>query len=263
MDNPGTRSLTVAIPALNEQENIAMAVQSALDAAATVPDLAVEIIVIDDGSTDRTAQVVEQLAQQHPNLRLLRNPVNMGLGASIRRAIAEARSERFLFIPGDNDIPTVTLDLLFSNAYLADLVMVFFLNDETRGRARYLISTLFRLIYTTFFDLYLIYVNGPAVYPVRRLRELKLHSTRFSIVAEINVKLLRQGLTYVELPSSRQVGLKGSTSASLKSLIETARVFLQLLADVYVREPSRYNKRPSRINHEQPLHLRHEPKLAD
>ena len=82
-------------------------------------------------------------------------------------------------------------------------------------------------------------------------------------MAEINVKLLRQGLTYVELPSSRQVGLEGSTSASLKSLIETARVFLQLLADVYFREPSRYNKRPTRINHERPLHLRHEPKRAD
>jgi glycosyltransferase involved in cell wall biosynthesis len=259
---PGSRSLTVAIPALNEERNIAMAVQSALDAAATVPDLAVEIIVIDDGSTDRTAEVAEQLAKQHPNVRLLRNSENIGLGASIRRAIAEARSERFLFIPGDNDIPTVTLDLLFRNAYLADLVMVFFLNDETRGRMRYLISTMFRLIYTTFFDLYLIYVNGPAVYPLSWLRELKLHSTRFSIVAEINVKLLRQGLTYVELPSNRQVGLEGSTSASLKSLLETMRVFLQLLADVYWREPSRYGRRPTRINHEQPLHLRHEPKRA-
>jgi hypothetical protein len=104
----------------------------------------------------------------------------------------------------------------------------------------------------------LIYVNGPAVYPLSRLRELKLHSTRFSIVAEINVKLLRQGLTYVELPSNRQVGLKGSTSATLRSLAETVRVFLQLLADVYVRETARYNKRPVRINHEQPLHLKHD-----
>ena len=257
----GSRSLTVAIPALNEEENIGMAVHSALSAAATVPDLEVEIIVIDDGSTDRTAEVAEELSRKYPNVRVLRNPTNLGLGASIRRAINEARSERFLFIPGDNDIPVVTLDLLFSNAYLADLVMVFLLNDETRGRTRYLISTMFRLIYTSFFDLYLIYVNGPAVYPVSKLRELKLHSTRFSIVAEINVKLLRQGLTYVELPSNRQVGLKGSTSASFKSQVETARVFLQLLADVYFRERSKYNKRPIRINHDIPLNLAH--KAAD
>jgi len=252
-----SRSLTVAIPALNEEENIAAAIGSVLSAAATVPELAVEIIVIDDGSTDRTAEVAEGLARKHAGVRVLRNGRNLGLGASIRRAIAEARSERFLFIPGDNDIPTVTLDLLLRNAYLADLVMVFFLNDETRGRKRYLISTLFRIIYTSFFDLYLIYVNGPAVYPVKRLRELHLHSTRFSIVAEINVKLLRQGLTYVELPSNRQVGLKGSTSASFMSLVETARVFLQLLADVYLREPGRYEKRPVRINHEEPLRLEH------
>jgi hypothetical protein len=39
-------------------------------------------------------------------------------------------------------------------------------------------------------------------------------------------------------------------------------VFLQLLADGYVREPSQYDKRPTRINHEQPLQLSHEPKGA-
>jgi len=257
----GARSLTVAIPALNEEENIGMAVRSALNAAAAVPHLDVEIIVIDDGSTDRTAEVAEELSRKYSNVRVLRNPTNLGLGASIRRAIDEARSERFLFIPGDNDIPVVTLDLLFNNAYLADLVMIFLMNDETRGRTRYLISAFFRLIYTTSFDLYLIYVNGPAVYPVSKLRELRLHSTRFSIVAEINVKLLRQGLTYVELPSNRQVGLKGSTSATFKNLLETARVFLQLLADVYFRESSKYNKRPIRINQDIPLHLAH--KLPD
>jgi hypothetical protein len=39
-------------------------------------------------------------------------------------------------------------------------------------------------------------------------------------------------------------------------------VFLQLLADEYVGEPSQYDKRPPRINLEQPLHLSHEPKGA-
>lgn len=247
-------SLTVAIPALNEEKNIEGAVRSAVAAAAKVPGLSVEIIVIDDGSRDRTAEIVRGLAKQYHNVRMIQNPVNIGLGASIRRAIDAAAMEKFLFIPGDNDIPASTLELLFSNAHVADVVMTYFHNDEHRGRMRYLLSNLFRVIYTTTFDLYVVYVNGPAIYPTAKLRALNLHSTRFSIVAEINVKLLRQGVSFVELASNRQVGMEGSTSASWRSLLETARVYSQTLVDVYWRERERFSKRPVRQPYTVSLH---------
>jgi glycosyltransferase involved in cell wall biosynthesis len=250
----GSQSITVAIPALNEEKNIEGAVRSVLAAAARVPELQVEIIVVDDGSRDRTADIVRGLEQQYSNVRMIQNPQNIGLGASIRRAIDAAGMEKFLFIPGDNDIPLSTLELLFRNAYAADVVMTYFHNDEQRGRMRYLLSNLFRVIYTTTFDLYVVYVNGPAVYPAAKLRALTLHSTRFSIVAEINVKLLRQGVSFVELPSNRQVGMEGSTSASWRSLMETARVYLQIFADVYWRERERYAQRPVRQPYTLSLH---------
>ena len=242
-----SNSLTVAIPALNEEKNVALTVASVLSAAAKAPGLAIDIMVIDDGSTDGTAAVVTELARRHPNVRLVRNPQNLGLGASIRRAIMEATTDRFIIVPGDNDMPVSTLELLFRNANAADVVMTYFVDDELRGRARYLISAAFRLIYTTVFDLYVMYLNGPAVYPVAKLRELRLYSTRFSIVAEINVRLLRQGLSFIELPGTRQAGMEGSTSASIRSLAETARVLVCLIADVYFKEPGRYAKRPVRV----------------
>lgn len=247
-------SITVAIPALNEEKNIEGAIRSVFAAAAKVPGLQLEIIVIDDGSQDRTAEIVRGLAQQHDNVRMIQNSRNIGLGASIRRAIEAASMDKFLFIPGDNDLPVSTLELLFSNAYVADVVMTYFHNDECRGRMRYLLSNLFRVIYTTTFDLYVLYVNGPAVYPTNRLRQIDLHSTRFSIVAEINIKLLRQGVSFVELASNRQVGMEGSTSASWRSLLETARVYLQIFADVYFRERARYGKRPVRKSYTLSLH---------
>lgn len=251
---PQEKSLTVAIPALNEEKNIESAIRAALAAGAKVPGLRLEIIVVDDGSRDRTAEIVRAISQQYDNVRMIQNPENIGLGASIRRAIEVAGMERFLFIPGDNDIPTSTLELLFSNAYAADVVMTYFLNDESRGRKRYLLSNLFRVIYTTAFDIYVLYVNGPAVYPTEKLRHLQLHSTRFSIVAEINIKLLRQGVSFVEIPSNRQVGMEGSTSATLRSLLETMRIFTRLIVDVYFREPERYAKRPVRRAYTLSLH---------
>lgn len=248
------KSLTVAIPALNEEKNIESAVRAVLAAGAQVPGLRLEVIVVDDGSRDRTAEIVRELSRQYGNVRMIQNPQNIGLGASIRRAIEASEMEKFLFIPGDNDIPASTLELLFCNAYAADVVMTYFHNDESRGRKRYLLSTLFRLIYTSSFDLYVLYVNGPAVYPTGKLRRLQLHSTRFSIVAEINVRLLRQGVSFVELPSNRQVGMEGSTSVSWYSLLEAARVYLQLFIDVHFKEPARYAKRPVRLPYTLSLH---------
>ena len=69
-------------------------------------------------------------------------------------------------------------------------------------------------------------------------------------MAEINVKLLRQGVSFVEMPSNRQVGLTGSTSFTLRSLVETTRVFFQIFLDVYFRNPSKYAHRPVRLPYE-------------
>jgi hypothetical protein len=144
-------------------------------------------------------------------------------------------------------MPRGTLELLFRSAYLADVVMCYFLNDEIRGRVRFVVSNVFMLIYTTLFDLYVQYINGPAVYPTARLRELDLRSTRFSIVAEINVKLLRQGCSFAEVPSHRQTGMHGSTSFSLKSLAETTKILLHVIAEVHFRNRERFGKRPMRV----------------
>ena len=93
-----------------------------------------------------------------------------------------------------------------------------------------------------------------AYYQLKLARVLKLHSNRFSIVVEINVKLLRQGVSFIELASNRQVGMEGSTSASWRSLMETFSVYLQTFADVYFLEPERYSKRPVRKPYTMSLH---------
>ena len=90
-------------------------------------------------------------------------------------------------------------------------------------------------------------VTGEHYAYVAELRKLRLFSTRFSIVAEINVKLLRQGVTFLEVASYRQVGMKGSTSFSLRNLAETATVFWRLLYEVYFGNPKAYSKRPVRV----------------
>ena len=239
-------TLTIAVPALNEELQIANTLNSIKSAASKFNDIVLEIIVIDDGSTDRTGTLVQELFDSISGLKLITNEVNLGLGTSIRKAINGAKSNRFMIVPGDNDIPKETLELLFKNLNAADLVMTYFYNDECRGRGRYLLSEAFRLIYTTTFNLYVMYINGPAIYPTELLREIKLKSTRFSIVAELNVKILRHGISFVEIPSSRQIGSIGSTAVTLRSLAETISVFFHLVVEICFINKSKYTKYPFR-----------------
>lgn len=66
-------------------------------------------------------------------------------------------------------------------------------------------------------------------------------------MAEINIKLLRQGVSFLEVPSYRQTGLTGSSSFSLRNLAETFAVFCRLFYEVHLRSPARYAHRPVRV----------------
>jgi glycosyltransferase involved in cell wall biosynthesis len=83
----------ILVPLFNEEEFIA----PLLDRVLTAPigdGLEREIVVVDDGSTDGSAEIVEAIAVSHPDtIRLIRHGRNRGKGAAVRTAIAQARGE--------------------------------------------------------------------------------------------------------------------------------------------------------------------------
>jgi glycosyltransferase involved in cell wall biosynthesis len=84
--------LSVVIPAFNEVATIDRLIATVLDV-----DVEKEIIVVDDGSTDGTREVLAVLAAEHGNLRVLRHEKNRGKGAALRTGFAQARG-RFVIV---------------------------------------------------------------------------------------------------------------------------------------------------------------------
>lgn len=84
------RSVWIVLPAYNEAENLG-ALLDKIDIAMTDHALAYEVVVVDDGSQDNTAEIIERHASRMP-IRLERHPKNMGLGATIRDGLRLATS---------------------------------------------------------------------------------------------------------------------------------------------------------------------------
>src|SRR5947207_1542485 len=93
--------LSVLIPVYNERYLVGELVRRVL--AAPLPEsMTREVIVVDDGSTDGTRDILDQIAKDNPEIiRYLPQPKNQGKGAAIRRAIAEATGDFAIFQDAD------------------------------------------------------------------------------------------------------------------------------------------------------------------
>ena len=103
---------SIIIPTYNEGARLGPALESVLSHADTNRWDA-EVIVVDDGSQDDTADLVRRRAKENPSLHLLQNPGNHGKGYSVRNGMLNARGEILLFTDADLSAPIEQASKLF------------------------------------------------------------------------------------------------------------------------------------------------------
>ena len=125
-------SISVIIPAFNEEKNLKPTVDEVLRA---IRDhfSEFEIIIIDDGSTDSTCSVANSLAIGNPDIKIVHNSNNRGFGYSYQRGVQMSACDYVIWIPGDNDFPSSSLEALFNQVGQADVIMHYTLNPELRS----------------------------------------------------------------------------------------------------------------------------------
>lgn len=104
---------SVIIPAYNESARLGATLDRVL-AYVSKEQWDAEVIVVNDGSRDQTADLVRECTQKHPRLRLLENPGNRGKGYSVRNGILNAAGEILLFSDADLSAPIEEAPKLFA-----------------------------------------------------------------------------------------------------------------------------------------------------
>ena len=111
--NSLTPDLSIIIPAYNEERRLPRTLDSIFAWTQTRP-YPTEIIVVDDGSSDRTSEIVTSGEKKYSGLRLVSNGKNRGKGFSVRHGIIEARGEIALFTDADLSTPIEEADKLLA-----------------------------------------------------------------------------------------------------------------------------------------------------
>jgi glycosyltransferase involved in cell wall biosynthesis len=105
-------SISIVIPAYNEEKRLPATLREVLEYLRAGAWSRHEILVVNDGSGDGTARVVDDFARECPEIRLLENPGNRGKGYSIRHGMLKAQGDWVLFTDSDLSAPIAELDKL-------------------------------------------------------------------------------------------------------------------------------------------------------
>jgi len=228
------RTLTVVVPAYNEEDHLAGAVAEVHKAAAgRLADY--EIVVVNDRSTDGTGALADRLAASDERLRVVHNRENRGLGGAYKAGVAAARHAHVMMVPGDDAHPADGIAPIIDRIGEADIVIPFVTNTGIRRPSRRIVSRAFVLLMNGLFGLRIPYYNGLVVHRTDLLRTIRIETDSFAYQAEALVKLLRRGASWVAVgvPIAERPD-QGSSAFRPRNVMRVGTTILRLLREEYL-----------------------------
>jgi glycosyltransferase involved in cell wall biosynthesis len=201
--------LSIVIPVFNEEKTVSQVLKKVSEVR--IAGVTREIIVVDDGSTDKTVSIVLELRKKLKGIKFIRHDKNMGKGSAVRSGIKNASGDFIVIQDADleydpNDIPRLLSFIKEKNdvIYGTRLNRLPNLKDEER-RIQFLmhyfgnrfLSFIASVLYGQWItDMETCY----KIFPRKQVLQMNLRARRFDFEPEITAKLLKKGLKIREVP---------------------------------------------------------------
>ena len=235
-------SLSIFFPCYNEEGNVERVARAALDAAKDLADV-YEVIIVDDGSRDRTGEIADRLAAEIPQLRAVHNRPNIGYGGAVARGLREARLEWIFFTDGDGQFDVRELPKLIDLLDACDFAVGYRLH-RADSWIRRLNAFCWGVLVRLLFDLRVRDLDCAfKLLPKSLIDQLELHSEGALISTELLAKARRRGLRIAEVGVSHYPRVAGKqTGANIKVILKAFRELFRLRR--HIRREGLPNDRP-------------------
>jgi len=221
------------VPALNEQESLedtATAIITALEDGS----IDWEMVLVNDGSTDRTGDIAAVFANKKPRVKALHHKQPMGIGYCFQEGIEVSSKDAIMWLPGDGENNASEIIKYLPLLEHVDIVNPFVINVGVRSLFRRFLSRLYLWAINLSFGTRFNYTNGNVIYRRHVFETVKRKAKGAFFQAECLIRATRAGFIFAEVPVRLERRLSGhSKVVSPKSIAGVLREFILLFAAVY------------------------------
>ena len=221
-----TRGLSVVLPAWNEEANIAKTAQTVVETLSVLaPDY--EVVVVDDGSQDRTGEIADALAAANPRIKVVHNRPNRGYGAALIAGFNAVSKELTFFMDSDGQFDIRDIARLIEHIETYDAVLGYRQHRQDAFQ-RKVNAWGWKLLMRLLFGLKVRDIDCAfKLYHTTLVRRANVQAQGAMVNTEMLVKLSRLGYRWIEVPVNHYQREGGKASGANLGVI--LRAFGELL----------------------------------
>ncbi len=224
-----TRGISVVLPAHNEEAVLADTLNKCVAALSEIA-LDYEIIVVDDGSTDRTGEIGEKFAAANPRIRVVHNDPQRGYGGALIAGFNAMTKTLAFFMDADGQFDMRDLALLLPLREQGHRAVLGYRLHRKDSPLRKVNAWGWKLLVSKLFDLHVRDVDCAfKLYDTSLVRAVDVTAEGAMVNTEMLVKLTRMGVPFVEVPVRHYPRLHGQASgANLRVIFHAFRELFRL-----------------------------------
>jgi len=212
-------TLSVFFPAYYDENNIGKVVEKAVEVIEELKLGDYEIIIIEDGSPDRTAEEADRLASKYPKVRVIHHEKNMGYGATLRDGFLNSKMDYIFYSDGDNQFDLTELKKFVALIPYSDII-VGYRKHKQYSLYRKFTSLCYNYLLRLLFDIH--YWDIDCAFKLFRadlFKKIEIESVDAFIDAEVMIKAKFLGYTSTEVGVEHLPRLDGISTGARPSVI--------------------------------------------